>query len=128
MTADEELHAAARLLLDRAADAIHEDRLTWATGHTLGSKSPVVVDDQERPSVLIETWAPRREAVNAYLALLGPATGLALADWLAETAVELTAAGGFAAGALDSSLDRSGPHNAWSRALVLARAILGSKP
>jgi hypothetical protein len=32
--------------------------------------------------VLIETYAARLEAVNRYLALVGPATGLAIAKWL----------------------------------------------
>jgi hypothetical protein len=111
------LDDAADRLRDRAASAIHEDRLTWSTGHTLGSKSPVVVDDQEKPSVLIETWAPRLEAVNAYLALLGPATGLALADWLTAYAGHLAATA----------------HPEWQEtvagpALAVARAILGSQP
>jgi hypothetical protein len=77
-----ELREAATLLRDTATAAIHEDRRTWSTGNTLGSKSPVIVDDQEQPSVLIETYAARLEAVNRYLALLGPATGIALAKLL----------------------------------------------
>ncbi|WP_327259967.1 MULTISPECIES: hypothetical protein [unclassified Streptomyces] len=86
LTPTEELRTAASLLRDKATAAIHEGRTTWATGNTLGSKSPVVVDDQEQPSVLIETYAARLERVNSYLALLGPATGLALADWLKDSA------------------------------------------
>lgn len=81
-TPADELRAAAALLRDKATEAIHEGRTTWSTGNTLGSRSPVVVDDQEQPSVLIETFAARLERVNSYLALVGPATGLALADWL----------------------------------------------
>ncbi|MFE7626069.1 hypothetical protein [Streptomyces sp. NPDC057509] len=77
-----ELRAAAALLRDKATEAVHEGRTTWSTGNTLGSRSPVVVDDQEQPSVLIETFAARLERVNSYLTLVGPATGLALADWL----------------------------------------------
>ncbi|MFE9886835.1 hypothetical protein [Streptomyces scopuliridis] len=86
-TAADELRTAASLIRDKATAAIHEDRTTWSTGHTLGSRSPVVVDDPEKPSVLIETYAARLERVNNYLALLGPATGLALAAWL-DSAVE----------------------------------------
>ncbi|MET9465828.1 hypothetical protein ABZY44_13675 [Streptomyces sp. NPDC006544] len=114
MTPAEELHAAASLLRDRATGAIHEDRRTWATGQTLGSKSPVVVDDQEQPSVFIETYAARLEAVNRYLALLGPATGLALADWLDTMASYYT----------------PGPtHPTYVvHALAVAREILGSQP
>ncbi|MFE1515823.1 hypothetical protein ACFW9I_03140 [[Kitasatospora] papulosa] len=87
-----ELRDAANLLRDKATAAIHEGRTTWSTGHTLGSKSPAVVDDQEQPSVLIETYAARLERVNSYLALLGPATGLALANWLEHQATLLVAA------------------------------------
>lgn len=78
----EDLRNAAALLRDKATAAVHEGRTTWSTGNTLGSRSPVVVDDQEQPSVLIETYAARLERVNSYLAIVGPATGLALANWL----------------------------------------------
>lgn len=81
----ETLREAETLLRDKATAAIHEGRTTWSTGHTLGSKSPVVVDDPDQPSVLIETYAARLERVNSYLALVGPATGLALADWLKDS-------------------------------------------
>ncbi|AZM91454.1 hypothetical protein [Streptomyces sp. W1SF4] len=121
MTPAEELRAAADRLLDRTADAIHNDRLTWATGHTLGSRSPVVVDDPEQPSVLIETYAARLEAVNRYLVLLGPATGLALAHWLSETAVDVAATEG-TGGALHPE---GGTSKAWTAALDVARAVLG---
>ncbi|MGW7712146.1 hypothetical protein [Streptomyces sp. NPDC054771] len=84
-TPADELRQAAVLLRRKATAATHEGRTRWVTGHTLGSRSPVVLDDPEQPSVLIETYAARLESVNRYLALLGPATGLALADWL-ETA------------------------------------------
>ncbi len=102
-TPTDELRTAAALLRDRATAAIHEGRTRWATGHTLGSRSPVVVDDPEQPSVLIETYAARLESVNRYLALLGPATGLALADWL-------------------NAADAADHH-----ALVVARQILGEE-
>ncbi|WP_327169527.1 hypothetical protein [Streptomyces subrutilus] len=119
MTPADELLTASRLLLDRAASAIHEDRLTWATGNTLGSKSPVVVDDPEKPSVLIETYAARLESVNRYVALLGPATGLALADWLSETAAEVAAVEG-----TEYALHpEGGTSKAWTAALAVARAL-----
>ncbi|MFF3127230.1 hypothetical protein ACFVRD_34115 [Streptomyces sp. NPDC057908] len=85
-TRADELRQAASLLRDKATAATHEGRTRWTTGHTLGSRSPVVLDDPEQPSVLIETYAARLERVNSYLALLGPATGLALAKWLDRTA------------------------------------------
>ncbi|MFD7868011.1 hypothetical protein [Streptomyces sp. NPDC059783] len=109
-----ELRAAAALLRDKATAAIHEGRTTWTTDHTLGSRSPVVVDDPEQPSVLIETYAARLERVNSYLALVGPATGLTLADWLDEHARILAAATQYDP---DSSLAR--------HAHAVARQILG---
>jgi len=102
------LRQAASLLRDKATAAIHEGRTTWSAGHTLGSKSPVVVDDPEQPSVLIETFAARLERVNSYLELLGPATGLALADWLDAEAGRL-----------------SGPDVVSPHALAVARQVLG---
>ncbi|OII64613.1 hypothetical protein BJP40_19945 [Streptomyces sp. CC53] len=82
MTPAEELHAVAAFLRELAERATHENRPRWTTGHTLGSRTPVVVDDQEQPSVLIETYAARLEAVNRYVAAMDPAVGTALADWL----------------------------------------------
>ncbi|MFD7616607.1 hypothetical protein [Streptomyces sp. NPDC059802] len=115
-TPADELRQAAALLRDKAAAATHEGRTRWATGHTLGSRSPVVLDDPEQPSVLIETYAARLESVNRYLALLGPATGLAIADWLDATAARL---------------DRDA-HPGWQaevnpQALAVARQILGTE-
>ncbi len=46
----------------------------------------MVVDDPDRPTVLIETWAERLEAVNAYVSLVGPVVGRAFAAWLADAA------------------------------------------
>jgi hypothetical protein len=77
-----EILAAADLLHDCATAAIHENRTRWSAGHTLRSKSPVVTDHDTEPSVLIETWAARLENVNRYIAVLGPASGLALAQWM----------------------------------------------
>lgn len=109
------LRAAAAQLRDKATAATHEGRTRWATGHTLGSRSPVVLDDPEQPSVLIETYAARLERVNSYLALLGPATGLALADWLDAHAEILSTAAQYDP---DSSLAR--------HAVAVARQILGA--
>ena len=104
-----ELRNAASLLRDKATAAVHEGRTTWSTGNTLGSRSPVVVDDQEQPSVLIETYAAQLERVNSYLALVGPATGLAVADWLDAEAGRL-----------------SGPDVVSPHALAVARQVLGT--
>jgi hypothetical protein len=86
VTPAEELRTASNILRDRATAAIHEDRTTWATGHTKGSRSPVVLDHPDTPSVLIETYAARLEAVNRYLVLVGPEAGLVIAAWLADAA------------------------------------------
>lgn len=89
-TPADELRAAAQRIRDLAERAIHEDRPHWSTGNTLGSRSPVVIDDPEQPSVLIETYAARLEAVNRYIAAMDPALGRAVADllearlWIAE--------------------------------------------
>lgn len=80
--------AAARLR-ELAERATHEGRIVWTTGHTLGSRSPVVLDHPDEPSVLIETYAARLEAVNRYVAAVGPATGLAVAAWLDQAAEAL---------------------------------------
>ncbi|MFJ3793829.1 hypothetical protein [Kitasatospora sp. NPDC090091] len=109
------LTAAARRLREAATHAIHDGRTTWKLGNTLRSKSPVVVDDTTSPTVLIETWAQRLEAVNDYLTLVHPAVGLALADWLAnEAAYQLHLAETGHDGAEDSEY-----------ALRVARAVLG---
>lgn len=81
-TPADEIRAAAQTLRDLADCAIHENRPQWSTGHTLGSRSPVVIDHPEQPSVLIETYAARLEAVNRYIAAMDPAVGLALATLL----------------------------------------------
>lgn len=80
------MRAAAQLLRDLAERAAHEDRTDWFTGHAKGSRSPVVLDHAEEPSVLIETYAARLEAVNRYVAAMGPRVGVLLAAWLASAA------------------------------------------
>ncbi|GAA2199844.1 hypothetical protein [Streptomyces bangladeshensis] len=77
-----ELRTAATTLRELAERAIHENRPHWNTGNTLGSRSPVVIDHPEQPSVLIETWAARLEAVNRYIAAMDPAVGTLLAQLL----------------------------------------------
>ncbi|MFB7312942.1 hypothetical protein [Streptomyces sp. NPDC056192] len=127
-----ELREAAALLRDTATAAIHDDRTTWSTGTTLGSKSPVVVDDQEQPSVLIETYATRLEAVNRYLALLGPATGIALADWL-DAAAKSYDATVIGAASVWRRTHETEERDAWvakqtdQHALAVARQILGTE-
>lgn len=128
-----ELREAASLLRDTATAAIHEDRTTWSTGNTLGSKSPVVLDHPDEPSVLIETYAARLEAVNRYLALLGPATGIALADWL-DAAAESYNALVIGAASVWCRSDEADERDAWVAkqtdryALAVARKILGTEP
>lgn len=106
----DELRAAAQTLRDLATRATHEDRPHWSTGHTLGSRSPVVIDHPETPSVLIETYAARLEAVNRYVAAMDPALGAALADWLED----------------EVAGDDCGEITPY--ALAVARRILGSQP
>lgn len=103
----DELRAAASRLRELAERATHENRTAWSTGNTLGSKIPVVVDDPEQPSVLIETYAARLEAVNRYVAAMDPALGLALAAWLDQAAEDAEQIG-------------ADPH-----AIAVARSILG---
>lgn len=82
-----ELRTAAEKLRTLATGAAHEDRTRWEIGHTLGSKTRVVLDNHERPTVLIDTWAQHREHVDDYLATFAsPAVALAVADWLTEQA------------------------------------------
>lgn len=75
-----------RALAERAT---HEDRPVWMYGYTMRGRTPVVLDDVAEPSVLIETYAARREAVNRYVVAVGPATGLAVAAWLDQAAEAL---------------------------------------
>ncbi|WP_327162836.1 hypothetical protein [Streptomyces zaomyceticus] len=84
--AADKLRAAALLVRELAEGATHDGRRTWSPGHTLSSRSPVVVDDHKQPTVLIETWAPRLEAVNAYVAAMDPGLGVLLAELLDDHA------------------------------------------
>ncbi|MFC8494739.1 hypothetical protein ACFUJU_28885 [Streptomyces sp. NPDC057235] len=84
--AADKLRAAATLVRELAEGATHEGRTTWRPGRTLTSRSPVVINDEEQPSVLIETWAPRLEIVNAYIAAMDPGLGLLLAELLTDRA------------------------------------------
>ena len=117
-----ELRTAAHRLRELAERATHEDRTNWSTGHTLGSRSPVVVDDPQTPSVLIETYAARLEAVNRYIAAMGPGVGLALANWL-ELHADVIAARTTEDGTGEYAVAIDGDH-----ALAVARAILGGTP
>jgi hypothetical protein len=109
------LARAVNTLRQAANAAIHDDRRTWMLGNTLGTRTAVVLDDPDKPTVLIETYAERLERVNAYLTLVGPATGLAVADWLAHEA------------SYQLHLDETGQDGVEdsSHALAVARAILG---
>jgi len=121
-TPGDELRAAATRLRTLANAAAHDGRHTWTTANTLGSKSPVVVDDEQTPSVLIESFASRLEDVNRYIAALDPKAGLLLADLLESVSCD----------ADDSALDDPGSerHDACdktvcapSAALALARIL-----
>lgn len=121
MTLAEELRTAATTLHELAERATHEDRPTWSTGHTLGSRSPVVIDDPEKPSVLIETYAARLEAVNRYIAAMDPAVGGLLAKLL-EVEADVVAARTDQDGTEDYALDYGSGH-----LLDIARLINGTQ-
>lgn len=122
------LRHAAAALRDAAEQATHEQGPRWVLGETKGSRSKVVLDHPDSPTVLIETWAARLERVNTYLTLVGPATGTALAEWL-----------DYAARRHDALVTAA--HQVWAddtagrdkhitdttdqRALAVARAVLG---
>ena len=90
----DELRAAAQLLRDRAA-AVPPGK--WVPDRTRGSGSPVVVNDRDRPTVLIETHAARYEDVNAYLLLVSPDVAEPLACLLEEAALRRDRGEGFQA-------------------------------
>jgi hypothetical protein len=116
----DELRTAATKLRELLARAVHEDRTRWFPAATLGSKSPVVVDDADQPSVLIETYAARLEAVNRYIATMGPNVGTVLADWLDAEAADPVAV-------LHSPSMCCDPACAINAALAVARAINGTQ-
>jgi hypothetical protein len=75
---------AAGKLLKTSASAVQEQgRRRWVQSKTRGSGTPVVVDNVETPSCLIEVFASNYEFVLEHLALIGsPAVGWAVAAWL----------------------------------------------
>ncbi|MGI5162762.1 hypothetical protein ACQEU3_47150 [Spirillospora sp. CA-253888] len=85
LTPANELRAAAALLRDTARNAVVNGRDRYTTGSTLRTRSPVVVDDPDEPTVLIETFAPHLEQVNAWLVLMSPAIAGPLAALLEAT-------------------------------------------
>ncbi|MET9119909.1 hypothetical protein [Streptomyces sp. NPDC004528] len=80
---------AGQALIGKAAGAIQRPRRNhWVRSKTKGSKSPVLVDDVEEPSTLIEVWAPNYEGVHDYLVMFGsPAMGIRVGYWLVRLAV-----------------------------------------
>ncbi|MFC8945945.1 hypothetical protein [Streptomyces rochei] len=134
-TPADELRTAATKLRTLAAAAMHDDRPQWQIGHTLSSKTRVVVDNQKRPSLLIETWAPRREQVDDYLvAFASPVVAFAVADWLDQAAHHYDAG---VQAANDVFRDNPARHTAFlttgpgapsEHALAVARAITQAAP
>jgi hypothetical protein len=75
--------AAAKLLKTSSAAVQEKGRRRYVQSQTRGSRTPVVVDDVEKPSCVIEVFAPRYEFVLEHLALIGsPALGWTVAVWL----------------------------------------------
>ncbi|WP_236241137.1 hypothetical protein [Streptomyces sp. CC228A] len=128
MTPADELRTAAALLRDLAERATHENRPHWHTGHTLGSRSPVVIDHPDEPSVLIETYAARLEAVNRYVVAMAPAIGTALADWLEHTAKLASLYADLHHAETGTPVAEPHPDGAIRNALAVARAILHTQP
>jgi len=128
MTPAETLTAAAAKLRDAATAAIHAGRTTWQQGTTIADKASVLLDHPEEPTVLIQAFAERLEQVNVYLALVGPRTGLVMADWLfSEARVHLASI----RAAEQVWPDDEQAQTAWvarqdnPHALAVARALLG---
>lgn len=103
----ETLRTAAEILRHTAQRATHEQGPRWMLGTTDTDKAAVVLDHPDQPTVLIQSYAERLEAVNAYLVRMHPGVGLALANWLDSAAEDAK---------------QIGPD---FRALVVARQILG---
>jgi hypothetical protein len=75
--------AAAKLLKTSSAAVQEKGRRRYVQSQTRGSATPVVVDDVDSPSCVIEVFAPRYEFVLEHLALVGsPAVGWSVAVWL----------------------------------------------
>ncbi|MEV0015412.1 hypothetical protein [Streptomyces tendae] len=134
MTPADELRTAAARLRELAEHATHENRPNWTTGNTLSSRTPVVVDHTEEPSVLVETYAARLEAVNRYIAAMDPALGAVLADWLDQAARYYDAGVQAAADVFSDdpagheAFLTTGPGAPSEHALAVARQINGSAP
>ncbi|MFK0015712.1 hypothetical protein [Streptomyces sp. NPDC091027] len=81
------VEAAAEKLLRTSQVAVQEPgRDRYVQSKTRGG-TPVVVDDVERPSVVVEVFAPRYEDVLEHLALVGsPSVGRRLGVWLERVA------------------------------------------
>ncbi|MBD3004731.1 hypothetical protein [Streptomyces sp. 5-10] len=127
-----ELQEAADKLRALAIAATHEGRVLWEVGHTIGSKTQVVVDNHERPTVLLEAWAKDREQVNEYLAAFAsPAVALAVVGWL-EAVIKSQRAAETAASEVWPGPADAADRNAWlservdQDALTVARNILGT--
>ncbi|MFE2832231.1 hypothetical protein ACFXI6_14455 [Streptomyces mirabilis] len=132
MSAAEELRAAAEKLRTLATEATpgpwrQHDTHLGQYGHTATVLSGEGNDTDLRawlPSMSQESWDEARNVWNdaAYMAALHPGVGLALADWLDETATEVTAAEG-----TEYALHPDGGAFAsWEAALAVARAVNGS--
>ncbi|MCG6493404.1 hypothetical protein [Kitasatospora sp. A2-31] len=119
------LTAAAEILRSAATGAIHGGRTTWTLGNTLRNGSPVVVDDAAAPTVLIETWAQRLEAVNEYLTRVPPTVGLAVANWLEREAEIWAQCETTKAEIAPKGFKLSWGINTHDEALAVARAVLG---
>ncbi|MFF4989655.1 hypothetical protein ACFY19_20850 [Streptosporangium saharense] len=136
MSPAEELRAAAAHLRQTAAAAVTGDRTRWMVGATLRSKTPVVVDDRDRPTVLIEAFARNYEQVGAWIALACPALAEPFGELLGQIADGMDDHG---AHERYAGTDLGGPdrrrvvadengrvRHDWTAALDSARVILGT--
>jgi hypothetical protein len=120
----QELRTAANLLRHAAQRATHQQGARWMRG-TTSNRSDVVLDHPDEPTVLIETFAERLEAVNVYLTLVGPATGEAVADWLDREAAIWAEMETLKAELHPKGFKLSWPVSTHAEALAVASAILG---